>query len=119
MERAEFSTATPDKVLGEVISWLKQQHFDCLGIASFGPIELHKESSKYGYITTTPKPGWRDVDVEVFFFCSYSLNVKISENKVSVVVIIYLSLSLSIHMFTEYLSLSYSINKCVFYCNYN
>ncbi len=30
---------------------------------SFGPIELHKDSAKYGFITTTPKPGWRDTDV--------------------------------------------------------
>jgi fructokinase len=37
--------------------------FDCLGIASFGPIELHEGHPKYGFITTTPKPGWNDADV--------------------------------------------------------
>ena len=30
-----------------------------LGIASFGPVDLHRASSSYGSITTTPKPGWQ------------------------------------------------------------
>ena len=45
------------------MAWLKVRKFDCLGVASFGPIELHRASPKYGFITTTPKPGWRDADV--------------------------------------------------------
>jgi fructokinase len=34
-----------------------------LGIASFGPVELNRTSSRYGFITSTAKPGWRDTDV--------------------------------------------------------
>lgn len=34
-----------------------------LGIASFGPVDLAPQSKTYGYITSTPKPGWRDTDV--------------------------------------------------------
>lgn len=34
-----------------------------LGIASFGPVDLATRSSTYGFITSTPKPGWRFVDV--------------------------------------------------------
>ena len=34
-----------------------------MGIASFGPIGLAKESPHYGFITTTPKPGWKFVDI--------------------------------------------------------
>jgi fructokinase len=30
-----------------------------LGIASFGPIDLDRHSPTYGWITSTPKPGWR------------------------------------------------------------
>jgi fructokinase len=33
------------------------------GIASFGPIDLKPGSPSWGYITSTPKPGWRDTDV--------------------------------------------------------
>lgn len=34
-----------------------------LGIASFGPVDLRPGSPTWGYITSTPKPGWRDTDV--------------------------------------------------------
>jgi fructokinase len=34
-----------------------------LGIASFGPLELSPHAARYGFITTTPKSGWRDTDV--------------------------------------------------------
>lgn len=37
--------------------------FAALGIASFGPVDLTKASRTYGFITTTPKPGWRNTDV--------------------------------------------------------
>lgn len=34
-----------------------------VGIASFGPVDLNPASSTYGYITSTPKPGWRQVNL--------------------------------------------------------
>lgn len=34
-----------------------------VGIASFGPVDLNADSQNYGYITTTPKPGWEYVDL--------------------------------------------------------
>jgi fructokinase len=34
-----------------------------VGIASFGPVDLNPASTTYGYITTTPKPGWQMVDI--------------------------------------------------------
>jgi fructokinase len=34
-----------------------------LGIASFGPLELNRTSPRYGFITSTAKPGWRNTDV--------------------------------------------------------
>ena len=34
-----------------------------VGIASFGPVDLNPVSPTYGYITTTPKPGWSQVDL--------------------------------------------------------
>eukprot|EP00419_Tripos_fusus_P002300 CAMPEP_0172689232 /NCGR_PEP_ID=MMETSP1074-20121228/22996_1 /TAXON_ID=2916 /ORGANISM="Ceratium fusus, Strain PA161109" /LENGTH=353 /DNA_ID=CAMNT_0013509003 /DNA_START=57 /DNA_END=1115 /DNA_ORIENTATION=- len=64
VDRAEFPTSTPEKVLGQVVEWLSSRRFDCLGIASFGPIDLHRATSdKWGYITTTPKAGWRNTDI--------------------------------------------------------
>ena len=34
-----------------------------LGIASFGPVELDRTSPRYGFVTSTAKPGWRNTDV--------------------------------------------------------
>lgn len=34
-----------------------------IGIASFGPVDLNPGSPTYGYITSTPKPGWQQVDL--------------------------------------------------------
>jgi fructokinase len=34
-----------------------------VGIASFGPLDLSHDSPTYGYITTTPKPGWSWVNL--------------------------------------------------------
>lgn len=34
-----------------------------VGIGSFGPVELRPGHPMYGHITSTPKPGWRDVDL--------------------------------------------------------
>jgi len=34
-----------------------------LGIGCFGPIDLHPESQTFGYISTTPKPGWNNTNL--------------------------------------------------------
>jgi fructokinase len=33
------------------------------GIGSFGPVDLRPESSTFGFITSTPKPGWQQYDL--------------------------------------------------------
>lgn len=64
VERAEFPTRVPPSVtLDEVAAWLSQRHYDALGIAMFGPVDLDPKSATWGYITTTPKPGWQQTDV--------------------------------------------------------
>ena len=44
-------------------AWLKTRRYDALGVATFGPVDLDPASPTYGYITTTPKPGWKHTDV--------------------------------------------------------
>jgi fructokinase len=36
---------------------------ESLGIGSFGPIDPSTDSDTWGYITSTPKPGWKDTDI--------------------------------------------------------
>jgi len=63
VERAEFPTTTPAETLGACCKWLAAREYEALGVASFGPVDLHAASPTYGYITTTPKPGWKNTDV--------------------------------------------------------
>jgi fructokinase len=63
IESAIFETNKD--TISHVIQWLKSnnRHFDALGIGCFGPLDLDPSSKTYGYITTTPKPGFQYYDV--------------------------------------------------------
>jgi fructokinase len=60
-------TTIPDETLGRIgvklAGWKAQHGFAALGIASFGPLDLDPASPTWGFITTTPKPGWTQTDV--------------------------------------------------------
>jgi fructokinase len=67
-----IETTTPEDSLESASRWLsraKTEHgpFEALGIGSFGPVDLNPKSEAYGFITTTPKPGWQHTDVVTFF----------------------------------------------------
>lgn len=62
--QTQIPTTTPDETLQRTIEWFQgQDGISALGIASFGPVDLDPASSKWGYITDTPKPGWRQTNV--------------------------------------------------------
>jgi fructokinase len=53
-------TTTPAETIGRVIEFFKEQPtVTAIGIGTFGPIDPDRASPTYGYITTTPKPGWQ------------------------------------------------------------
>jgi fructokinase len=60
VERVSFPTTTPDETMKLVIKFFKQYPIKAIGIGSFGPIDIHPESSTYGFITSTPKLAWRN-----------------------------------------------------------
>lgn len=70
-------TTTPQETLQKVVNFLANYPVRAISIASFGPIEIRKTSSSYGYITNTPKKGWKNtnfvgylknkVNVPIFF----------------------------------------------------
>ncbi|CUS25572.1 fructokinase [Paucilactobacillus oligofermentans DSM 15707 = LMG 22743] len=55
-------TGKPEETLDKVIEYFKRFDIKALGIASFGPLELRHNSNKYGFITTSPKLDWRNID---------------------------------------------------------
>jgi fructokinase len=67
--RAEtrFPTTTPQETLGRVKDFFRQQAraypIAALGVSCFGPVDLDPASPTFGFITTTPKPGWAQTDI--------------------------------------------------------
>ena len=54
-----FFNREPEITTKNIIEWIKKhEKVNQLGIASFGPICLDKESPAYGSITSTPKLKW-------------------------------------------------------------
>lgn len=60
LDKVSIPSLTPDQSMPAVISYFKEKKIDALGVGSFGPLDLHKGSKTYGYITSTPKPGWNN-----------------------------------------------------------
>ncbi|MCI8402106.1 MAG: ROK family protein [Lachnospiraceae bacterium] len=56
-------TRGPGETMDEVIGFFADSRIEALGIASFGPVDVHKSSATYGYILDTPKEGWRHFDL--------------------------------------------------------
>lgn len=65
IERHRVHTTTPQQTLNEIKEWLwnRQGQYDAIGIATFGPVDANPTSPYYGYITSTPKPGWKNTNV--------------------------------------------------------
>jgi fructokinase len=62
-EATRIPTRSPDDTLAEAAEWFRERgEIQALGIASFGPVDLDRDSPTWGYITSTPKPGWRNFD---------------------------------------------------------
>jgi fructokinase len=62
----QFPTTTPRETIGQAIDFLKRHssgdHLAAVGIGTFGPVDPNPASATFGYITSTPKPGWAHTD---------------------------------------------------------
>lgn len=61
-----FRTTTPNETIDRIIKYFREQNqrekIEAVGIGSFGPVDLNKNSYKYGYITSTPKIKWQNTN---------------------------------------------------------
>lgn len=57
-KRISFPTLEPQAAMTNIVEFFQHEHIDAIGLGTFGPIELNRDASTYGYITTTPKPNW-------------------------------------------------------------
>lgn len=57
-EPHRIPTSDPDSTLTEITGFFAKHDVRSVGVASFGPMNLDKSSSRYGTMLFTPKPGW-------------------------------------------------------------
>jgi fructokinase len=59
-----FPTTVPDETIARAVEFFAGNgSLEAVGVGSFGPIDLRRSSRSFGYITTTPKPGWAQTDL--------------------------------------------------------
>jgi fructokinase len=59
-----FPTTTPEETIVRAADFFASDgSVAAIGVGSFGPIDLRRDSPTWGWITTTPKPGWANTDV--------------------------------------------------------
>jgi fructokinase len=62
-----FPTTDPEETIGRIRAFVAEVGSDgpveAIGVASFGPVDADQASPRFGTVTTTPKPGWADVDL--------------------------------------------------------
>jgi fructokinase len=63
--RSEVPTTDVSQTLEAVCDFFKQSPgVVSLGIGSFGPLDLNPSSEQFGFITSTPKSGWKNTDIK-------------------------------------------------------
>ncbi|HEX5348125.1 MAG TPA: ROK family protein [Pseudonocardiaceae bacterium] len=68
LARTRIPTGEPAQTLARVVAFFQAEveadgPLAAVGIASFGPLELRQTHPRYGFITTSPKPGWSYVNI--------------------------------------------------------
>jgi fructokinase len=62
-DEIRYPTSTPEDAIDRAIEFFRGvDGLRAVGIASFGPLDPNPKSVTWGYVTTTPKPGWAHTD---------------------------------------------------------
>jgi fructokinase len=63
IDKTTFPTEDPDKTLDATKAFFSKHAIQSLGVGSFGPVDLNKDSETYGYILNTPKLKWKQYNL--------------------------------------------------------
>lgn len=80
LAETRIPTTTPAETLGACVDFFKMQEtkfgkLSAIGIATFGPVDLRKDSATYGHILPTPKPHWANADLLTPFRNAFGLQI--------------------------------------------
>jgi fructokinase len=79
--KCQIPTTKPEASMDKVIAFIqneltsKKLAIKSMGIASFGPVDLHRESPTYGSITSTPKLEWQDFPLVQYLKNAFSFPI--------------------------------------------
>jgi fructokinase len=61
---ASVPTTLPGETIAAAVAFFREAGpVDAVGIGSFGPVDVRAGSNTWGWVTTTPKPGWSQTDI--------------------------------------------------------
>jgi fructokinase len=65
LKTIQYPTTTPEATVRQALDFFRssKEPIRSIGIGSFGPVDLNPGSPAFGYITSTPKPGWQNYDI--------------------------------------------------------
>jgi fructokinase len=65
LHETRIPTASPADTMAQVLSFLRahRDELSAIGIGSFGPVQIDRNSPQHGFITNTPKTAWRHFDL--------------------------------------------------------
>jgi len=67
VDRLRIPTDSPTETIQRVLDFFRpfaaEGRLAGVGIGTFGPVDLNPASDTFGYVTTTPKPGWAFTDL--------------------------------------------------------
>jgi len=63
IDKVKIDTLEPEYTMGKTKEFFRKYVIVSLGIGTFGPVDIHKESDDYGMIQNTPKLKWRNYNI--------------------------------------------------------
>jgi len=80
LEETRFPTTTPGETLDRALAFFHDRQeargpLAALGIGTFGPAGVHPDAPDFGFITSTPKPGWANTDFVGPFRAAFDIPV--------------------------------------------
>jgi fructokinase len=63
IDKVKIDTLEPEYTMGKTKEFFRKHDIVSLGIGSFGPVDIHRDSPDYGMIQNTPKIKWRNYNI--------------------------------------------------------
>ena len=77
VKRIEIPTETPEKTLNNIFGFFSNYKLNSIGIGTFGPIIIDRESKDYGLLISESKKGWKGTNLFTEFKNNFDITVNI------------------------------------------